>query len=482
MAQQGKNEMYVKPSQVLFIIGKDRTRCVGLRGLLAISSPIFRQMLTDNHQKDMGNQIELIDVDAEAFALMLSHIEGSDIKKKLTVGNMCNILYLSIKYMLPKLTSVASKFVKKSLNKANIFKLYQLAQALDDDHIRQLIWNWLGRKSSKTSDPIINAIFLSLSGQEIAILLQKPYISIEEERIFIFCLNWLKAQYQKNDTNPMATARDICRPFINYIRFPLMSHKFLTTDVYFTGILSNDELIHIYRAKTLRDQKLTAFTIEKRKALRSKRDAHPSAVNARAMGRFGPLLNRLINDQEQLQHREESDNESDDEFDSVNMNESDTDEEDEEDKEEDEEEEGEEVTSKISAVLCSSQYSGDYGVQNMYNDDASYWASTALQSNKDEFIVFDCGEYKIRKIAVKFPVEEGACSSVKVYSSENSKHLRNPKLRDWDKITKKVNMPKNGNIVQNIKIRNDDVCRYLLVKFEDGQNGYAGVQRIRFYV
>ena len=55
------------------------------------------------------------------------------------------------------------------------------------------------------------------------------------------------------------------------------------------------------------------------------------------------------------------------------------------------------------------------------------------------------------------------------------------KLSNWDKITRKINMPKDGSIIETVKIRNEDISRYLLLNFEDGQNGYAGIERIRFF-
>ena len=52
--------------------------------------------------------------------------------------------------------------------------------------------------------------------------------------------------------------------FLKYIRFPAMSNSFLSNDVYFAGILTDKELINIFRAKTLKDKSLTEYTLSKR--------------------------------------------------------------------------------------------------------------------------------------------------------------------------------------------------------------------------
>ena len=230
MAEQSFN-----PGEVVFIVGEHQVRCVAVRGLLAISTPVFRELFESNLKDNTTNEIKLPSINAEAFQIMLEFINGINIKNKINQTNMCNLLNISTKYKLPKLIQLTTRIVKQSLNKTNIIQIFRFAQESNDEGLKQLIWKWLARKSINISDPIINQIFkLFQTGQDIADLLQKEYITINEERIFTFCSNWLRLQYQKTDKQQLS-ARELTKEFIQFIRFPLMSNKFLSTDVYNTG-------------------------------------------------------------------------------------------------------------------------------------------------------------------------------------------------------------------------------------------------------
>eukprot|EP01084_Bolivina_argentea_P259905 438753_1 len=434
------------PGEILFIVGAKKVKFTAIRGLLTISSPVFRNMFEETKE----NTIELSNIDADAFKIALSHIRGNDVRKNINKKNMCNVLHISNKYSLQKLSLISAKFVKKSLDKSNIFQLYSFAQSLDDDNLKKLLWKWLGRKSIKITDPIITKIFQTLTNSEIAILLQKDYISIREERIFTHCLHWLKYQYKQKDKTKVLknTPREMMNDFLQYIRFPLMNNKFLSNDVYFAGILTDKELINIFRAKTLRNKSLTVYNLSKRCKSHN-------------------IVDFIGNSDDELQYDKMITGDSDDDFDSINMDGSD---------DEEEKIEYKDITSKIKPILNSGECGG-YPMQNMYIDGSNYWCSNTLASNADCWCMFDCGEYgiDINKIDLKFQASY-ACSIVKIYSSDEKRASR----ANWDKITKKINMPKGGN-VHEIKIRNEDLQRYLLCSFEDWTNGYVGIERIHFY-
>ena len=169
---------------------------------------------------------------------------------------------------------------------------------------------------------------------------------------------------------------------------------------------------------------------------------------------------------------EESDDEidaeadSDNEFDDINMDNGSDDEE--------EKMDYTDITDKIKPLINSGECSG-YPMTNMYVDGTNYWCSNALGSNQDCWVMFDCGEYEIHKIDIKFQASY-ASTIVKIYSCENKKASK----INWEKITKKTKMAR-GAQVNELKIRRDDQCRYLMLQFEDWTNGYVGVERIHFY-
>mmetsp|Transcript_35161 Transcript_35161/g.57475 ORF Transcript_35161/g.57475 Transcript_35161/m.57475 type:complete len:551 (+) Transcript_35161:66-1718(+) len=478
------------PEYVVFLVGSRRARLHALRGLLCLSSPKFRELIGTCDAATRA--IELSDVDDESFGIALRFINGDDVCALLNTTNMYNVLYVAQRFTLPKLEHTALKYVKKRMGKDNMFALYELARSLDDDALNSLLWSWLNRKSLKVSEQIIGKIFFTLSGAQIGELLRAPHIGIDEERIFAHCVEWLKRQYQhksktssSNKTNLMS-ARQLCSDFVGDIRFPIMSYQFLSNDVYNTGLLTNEELLSILRAKALRDAKVTGFISTPRVAMHSRYGARGSLAAA------AEAVNDDDGDDDAENHFSD-DSDSDNDFDSINMHPSDRDDDDDDDNDKDnnngdtERVEEIDVTSKIKVVAASSEYNNDYTAINIFRSNRSYWASSELGSTsysskpRTAYLIFDCGDYVITRIQLKWPAQEGACSICRVYSTDHKPQPRKLKWSLWDKITKKTGMPKDADVEQTLKIRHEDISRYLLLSLEDALNGYAGIQRITFY-
>ena len=330
-----------------------------------------------------------------------------------------------------------TKVSHRNISKESILDLYAFAKQLNDDNLTRTIWRWLKRKPKRITDPLIKIIFENQDINGLTKLLKKDYININEERIFQHSINWLKKQYSIRSklslkstsitTNIEETPRDIIQPILELIRFPLMSLKYLSSEVYNSGILTDKEFLAILRAKHTKDQTLTVFNMKKRKRKR---------------------------------YRDSVDHDEDEGFDTLNMNENIVDNDNYED-----------ITDKIQGILNSGEYSG-YPMAYMYADGDNYWCSCDISDGSNVWIIFDCKMYDIGKIEIKFNGSY-ACSIVKVYSAGSKRTF------DWDKITKKVGMIQDGT-VKTILVRSY-YARFIKLKFEDWTNGYVGVQRIKFY-
>ena len=211
-----------------------------------------------------------------------------------------------------------------------------------------------------------------------------------------------------------------------------MSLKYLTKNVYDTGILTDNELLSIIRAKSTNNQDFTTYKMDKRRN------------NANIIGGDG--------------------------FDDANMYNNDED--------DDDDMYYKDITEKIRAASDSGTYSNVYAISCMYRNDTSYWCTLGLSGAfaavpSDVWIIFDCKNYQISKIEIKLQISY-ACSTIKIYSSD-SKNRQN----EWDKITKKVNMSINGQF-EKIQIMQMHQ-KFIKMKFENWTNGYVGIERIRFY-
>eukprot|EP01084_Bolivina_argentea_P260192 439318_1 len=332
-----------------------------------------------------------------------------------------NILYSIIPTAVTSLIHAYCTTISyQNISKHCIMDLHMLSKEINNENLRKMIWRWLSSKHPKMTDLFIKIIFETQTRKGLIALLKSDYVCIQEERIFTHCVNWLKKQYTKQ---PVSThlVIDIAGPILPYIRFPLMSMRYLSGKVYDSGLLSDEQFLGIIRAKYMRDAKLTDFNSKIRKRC--------FAVGV-----------------------------DDDGFDDENIDDIDQD-----------LYKYNDITDSVHVVLNSGEYAG-YPASHMYNDSANYWCSN--DGANDVWMVFDCEGYEIGKIGIRFQ-QAYACSIVKVYTS----YKRNSK--DWRKVTKKINMPKDGR-VHFIQV--SQVCdRYIKLRFEDWMNGYVGIERIRFY-
>ena len=444
--------------EVAFVVGPQRVRLTALRGLLLLSSPVFRALLSSSSEGD----IELPQLDAAAFQIALSHIAGEDVSKQIEKSNMCPLFLIATTYSLQRLRAMSRKFIRKSLSRHNLLEVYRFAESKRDEPLKRMLWRWMGRRSRKCTDPLIARIFESLDADGIARLLRSEYVSVREERLFSQCLAWLKKQYQaqgkgKGSASLSASPREAMGAFVRDIRFPLMSLRFLCDEVHSAGILSDAELLGVLRAKTLRNQELCSYALRPR-------SRHNDADE-------GDLDGGLSSD-------DDADAHSDGDFDDVNAAHKDGD----EDEEEEEKGSAHEITKRVNAIWNSGECGG-YPMHNMYADGSQYWCSNSLNASAHRacWVVFDCADCLVSRLEIQFQPSY-CCAAVKLYSNENRRATSVSDIeRKWQKITKKENLPRGG-AVHVIKIRNEEeLSRFLLLRFEGWQNGYVGVQRVRFY-
>ena len=115
-------------------------------------------------------------------------------------------------------------------------------------------------------------------------------------------------------------------------------------------------------------------------------------------------------------------------------------------------------------------------MSHMFVNNGNYWCSEKLiGSDADCSLVFDVEMYNITGIDIQFQ-QSYQCGIIKIFSSQNERVCK----KQWNKITQKRNMPKNGSL-HHVKIECDSQPKYLRLKFEDWSNEFVGILNMMFY-
>ena len=334
-----------------------------------------------------------------------------------------------------------------NISKNNIMDLYNLAKQLKDENLMRIIFVWLSTKPKTMTDSIIKSIFIQLSRTDLQRLLQKDYITLKEERIFQHIMHWLQAQYINNPKLCKDGPREIMQPFLKHIRFPIMSMRFLSTDVYNSGLLTDEEFLGVIRSKFPKKKKkneekqddliLNMFDNNRRKINNDKLNSFYYIDDDGFVVDDYLDTNDIINDDDEFDYKER------------------------------------EITDDIDCVRDSGTYPGNYAIGNMYRDDGDYWCSIDLAQGSDVWLIFDCKEYMIEKIGVNANMHY-APTIIKVYGSETMDGNA-----FWEPLVKKVNIPRDGQMKYIIMQGMNP--RYIKLKFEDWSSMWVGITRIHFY-
>ena len=319
----------------------------------------------------------------------------------------------------------------QSITKHNIMDLYMFAKQLNDENLMRVLFIWLSIKPKRLTQPILQFLFENQSFDDLTSLLQKNYITINEERIFTHCIDWVKKQYRTHPKLSNQSPQDIMAPILQYIRFPVMSMQYLSTEVYNSGLLTDEQFLNIIRHKYMEQDDLSSFSHKKRMIEYDKLTLFHFDDEGFAIDDHDARIENII---------------------AFHWNDYD------------------DITDKIDAASSSGDYP-NYPVSNIYTDNADYWCSVTLAAGANVWIMFDCHKYDVARIDTRFQ-SYYSCQIVKVYSSNSG--IGN----DWNPMVKKTNMTQE-NKLKIIMRRNS--AKYIKLKFEQWNNGYVGIERVYFY-
>jgi BTB/POZ domain len=120
-------------NDVAFLVGSKKRIIKGNKAFLAFTSTVFHRMFFSDFPSK--NEIEIPDVDADAFQVMINSLSGKAVN--LNADNVAQIFYLAEKYDLQFLRQVCKTFIVNSIDSSNALALLNTFQHYNESDINE---------------------------------------------------------------------------------------------------------------------------------------------------------------------------------------------------------------------------------------------------------------------------------------------------------------------------------------------------------
>ena len=210
--------------------------------ILAITSPVFFTMF-HGAMPETGDPIPIPDCDYESFLELCRFIYCDQVK--LTESNVCLVLYLAKKYLIPSLSEMCVRFMGESLSAKTVFAILPGVHLSDDDILLEQCWKIVDRQ---TTEAINSEAFLNVSNALLCRTLERDNLTASEVDIFHAVDKWCEKQCAKmaREANE-EEKRDILGDGIYLIRFPILARTEVASVISRSGLLSRNDATDLYR-------------------------------------------------------------------------------------------------------------------------------------------------------------------------------------------------------------------------------------------
>lgn len=140
---------------------------------------------------------------------------------------------LSDRYLFSRLNEACQTFLKKETNSENALTFLNSALERNVSELKEECLKVIDRETLKA---ISSPSSVDISSECMKVLLERNTLNIKEFELFQFLINWGKKRGGKK-------WKEIVKPLLELIRFPLMSFKELIREVRPLGVLSDLEYI-----------------------------------------------------------------------------------------------------------------------------------------------------------------------------------------------------------------------------------------------
>lgn len=232
------------------------------RFILAACSPVFYAMFYGPDRNLTKTEVVIPDIEPDIFEIFLNYIYlGSAI---ITTDSAVRLLYCADKYQVTGLQKDCFEFFK--LHPANVMNSFVIKYLqCTDKNLRNEYFQIIGDHSMEI---LQSKEFIQMDKDDIAWLLHTDILLVDEKEIYEAALRWASAQCQTQNLEATATnMREVLKPALYSIRFPLLKTSDLLEGPGKSGLLTDAEIINIIACRKSKDKHDSTFMCNERSCM-----------------------------------------------------------------------------------------------------------------------------------------------------------------------------------------------------------------------
>ncbi|KAL3122229.1 hypothetical protein niasHT_009119 [Heterodera trifolii] len=210
--------------------------------ILMTSSEVFEAMFP-NEAQNAKTEVEVPDVEAAAFKVMLSFIYADDLNE-LSRDNAMAVLYVAKKFAIDRLVSQCLQIPIPKL--PNVFLAFAQARLLELEDFAHKCLHFISQNAAR----LLNVKeFLQIDQNLLCEIFERDQLMINNEfQLWQATLRWADEKCRQKGIECSAeNRRSALGPALFKIRFPLISAEAFTISIVPSGVLTTEEMFGIYQ-------------------------------------------------------------------------------------------------------------------------------------------------------------------------------------------------------------------------------------------
>ena len=179
-------------SDISFLVGPHKTKIYGHKNLMAIGSPVFRNMFFGS-LKETSDQITIPDISSQGFVQMQRYIYGMPVDQ-IPITRLYETFIAGDKYMVFNLNDRLIEFVKEILDESNCCILYN--ELIKIGEHEELIEEARRLIRSRTKAAFNDWRFECIERDTLIDILNFEWLEMDEVQILESCLRWAEDEIE----------------------------------------------------------------------------------------------------------------------------------------------------------------------------------------------------------------------------------------------------------------------------------------------